>query len=79
MAAEDHDGHLEDEAHREQHGRGEPVELARLHEHVELAGVEVHEEAHRRGQHDEVAEQHAGDEQERDGASSGTRRVARWG
>ena len=64
-------------AHREQHGRGEAVELARLDEHVELAGVEVHEEAHRRRQHDEVAEQHARREQEGDGqpaAAPSTRR-----
>ena len=65
---EDHDRDLEDEPHREQHGRGEFVELARLHEHVELARVEVDEEAHGGGQDDEVAEQHARDEQRGDRA-----------
>ena len=61
-------------------GRGEPVELARLHEHVELARVEVDEEAHRGRQHDEVAEQHAGREQERDRRQQRhARRVSRSG
>ena len=42
------------------------VVLARLHEHVELAAVEVLEEAQRRGQHHEVPEQDADREQHRD-------------
>src|SRR5579875_1257258 len=61
------DGHLEDEAHGEQDDGGEVVVLAGLHEHVELAAVEVLEEAHGGGQHDEVAEEHADDEEEGDG------------
>ena len=64
--AEDPDGHLEDQAHREQHGGGELVVLVGLHEDVELAAVEVLEEAHGRRQHDEVAERHPDHEQERD-------------